>query len=99
MDAVLHDYRTAPLSDKDRALFAFVDRINQGPELVLRDDVEKARLAGWSDEALFDIVSVCALFRFYNTWIDATGVQDMPAIMYHHTGKRIAADGYAPADP
>jgi len=38
---------------------------------------------------------VCALFRFYNAWIDATGVHDMPAAAYAMSGKRMAASGYA----
>ena len=29
---------------------------------------------GWTDEAIYSAVSVCALFNFYNRWIDATGV-------------------------
>jgi alkylhydroperoxidase family enzyme len=98
VDAVLNDYRTASISEKDRALFALVDRINDAPERVSREDVERGRRAGWSDEALYDAITVCALFRFYNAWIDATGVQDLPAAMYHHSGRRLAADGYVPAD-
>lgn len=40
------------------------------------------KAAGWTDEALYDAISVCALFNFYNKWIDATGVSDMPAAAY-----------------
>jgi len=38
---------------------------------------------------------VCALFNFYNRWIDGTGVQDLPAEMYALSGKRLATSGYA----
>ena len=50
--------------------------------------------AGWSEEAVYDAITVCALFQFYNTWIDATGVSDMPAAAYEMSGKRLAL-GYA----
>jgi hypothetical protein len=40
---------------------------------------------------------VCALFQFYNAWIDATGVRDMPAFAYEMSGQRLATQGYAPA--
>jgi hypothetical protein len=59
-------------------------------------DVDRARKAGWSDEALYDAITVCALFQFYNNWIDATGVGDMPAMAYAMSGQRLATQGYAP---
>jgi hypothetical protein len=58
-------------------------------------DVDVARKAGWSDEALYDAITVCSLFQFYNNWIDATGVADMPAFGYEMSGKRLATQGYA----
>ena len=60
-------------------------------------DVDVARKAGWSDEALYDAITVCSLFQFYNNWIDATGVSDMPAIGYQMSGQRLATQGYASA--
>jgi hypothetical protein len=57
-------------------------------------DVDVARKAGWSDEALYDAITVCSLFQFYNNWIDATGVSDMPAIGYQMSGQRLATQGY-----
>ena len=52
------------------------------------------RAAGWTDEALYFAITVCALFNFYNRWIDATGVH---ALSDEATfgGKRSAAGGYA----
>ncbi len=54
------------------------------------------KAAGWSDEAIYDAVMVCALFNFYNIWVDATGVQDMPTTAYEITGKQLATEGYVP---
>jgi hypothetical protein len=75
-------------------LFAYVDKVNLTPASVTREDVQTAKGAGWSEEALYDAVMVCALFNFYNRWIDATGVQDMPAGAYELTGQRLAEHGY-----
>lgn len=69
--------------------------MNRKSNEIRQEDVDEAKAAGWSDEALYDAISVCALFRFYNTWIDATGVHDMPAEGYEMSGKRMAAMGYA----
>jgi hypothetical protein len=64
-------------------------------------DLEEAKAAGWTDEALYDAITVCALFNFYNKWIDATGVSDMPAAAYAASGERLGTFGYVPpgSDP
>ena len=97
--AVLDDYTRAPISEKERALFALIAKIVEDSTSIERDDLERARAAGWTDEALYDAITVCALFQFYNTWIDATGVSDMPAIGYEISGKRLAEFGYAYTEP
>ncbi|HSF15123.1 MAG TPA: peroxidase [Vicinamibacteria bacterium] len=96
MEAVLEDHRSSPLSDKEKALFDLVEKTNRESNQIRREDLERARNAGWTDEALYDAITVCALFNFYNVWIDATGVHDMPAAGYVASGKRLATDGYAP---
>ena len=62
-----------------------------------QSDADAVRKAGWSDEALYDAITVCSLFQFYNNWIDATGVSDMPAMAYEMSGQRLATQGYASA--
>jgi hypothetical protein len=94
VQAVLDDHTTAPISDTLRALFVFLEKVNRASNEIGPADVESAKNAGWSDEALYDAISVCALFNFYNVWIDATGVHDMPASGYAMTGKRLATAGY-----
>ena len=96
--AVLEDYTTAPISDAEKALFAFITNVVKDSTSITHADLDTARAAGWSDEALYDAISVCALFQFYNTWIDATGVSDMPGFAYDMSAKRLAAKGYAYAD-
>lgn len=93
--AVLNDYTTAPLSEQDRALFHFLEKVIHQSNQIRQPDIDEAKAAGWSDEALYDAITVCALFQFYNTWIDAAGVHDMPAAAYAISGKRMASQGYA----
>ena len=97
--AVLQDYRTAPISDREKALFAFIEKVNRDSSRIRKEDVAAVKAAGWSEEALYDAISVCALFKFYNTWIDATGVGDMPAAAYAASGERLATFGYVPREP
>ena len=99
VDAVLADHRTAPISDKEKALFTLIEKMVADSTTIGHADLDAARAAGWTDEALYDAITVCALFQFYNNWIDATGVSDMPAFAYDLSGKRIATMGYASPPP
>ncbi|HZN61186.1 MAG TPA: peroxidase [Planctomycetota bacterium] len=92
--AVLEDPRTSPLPPNEKALFAFLEKVNADSTAIGQGDVDATKAAGWSDEAIYDAITVCALFRFYNTWIDATGVHDMPSAAYEATGHRLATQGY-----
>jgi alkylhydroperoxidase family enzyme len=94
--AVLADYRASPLTAPEKALFAFLDKVNRTSNQIRREDVDEVKHAGWSEEAVFDALTVCALFNFYNRWVDATGVQDMPAAAYEMSGQRLKETGYAP---
>lgn len=98
VDAVLDDFRSAPISEKERSLFAFIEKITADAKRATKSDIDGLKRAGWADDAIYDAVTVCALFQFYNTWADATGVADLPAAMYAMTGQRLAADGYAPSE-
>jgi len=94
VDAIVRDHATAPISAKEKALFDYVVAANRHQGTIDRSFVERARAQGWSDAALYDAASVVALFNFYNAWIDATGVHDMPAAAYQMSGERLAQRGY-----
>lgn len=96
MDAVLENPSAAPISDKEKALLAFIERVNGTSYALRREEVDAVRAAGWSDEAIYDAISVCALFNFYNRWCDGSGVQPMAPEHYAMSGKRLAEFGYAP---
>jgi uncharacterized peroxidase-related enzyme len=92
--AVLADWRTAPISDKEKALFTFIDKVNRTSTQLGQNDVDALNAHGWTEEAIYDAVTVCALFNFYNRWVDGAGVPDMPAAAYELSGKRLAEHGY-----
>jgi alkylhydroperoxidase family enzyme len=96
VDAVLEDYRTAPISERETALFAFLEKMNRESSRLTQADVDRVKTAGWDEEALYDAITVCALFNFYNKWVDAAGVCDMPAPAYAASGERLARFGYMP---
>jgi alkylhydroperoxidase family enzyme len=92
---VLKDLESSPLDERHKALFRFVDKVNQQSPSITAADLEKARAAGWTDEALYFAITVCALFNFYNRWIDASGVHALSDEAHRAGGKRSALHGYA----
>lgn len=99
MEAVLTDFRTAPIDDRAKALFAFLEKMNRASNRLEPADLDAVLAAGWTTEAVYDAITVCSLFNFYNKWVDATGVSDMPAAAYEGSGERLATLGYVPAAP
>jgi hypothetical protein len=69
--------------------------VNQDSPRITAGDLEETRQAGWTDEALYFAITVCALFNFYNRWIDATGVHAMSEEAHRMGGKRMATGSYA----
>ena len=92
--AVLADVESSPLDEAHRALFRFIDRVNHESPSITEADLEGVRSAGWSDEALYFAITVCALFNFYNRWIDATGVHALSEAAHRAGAKRSAVHGY-----
>jgi len=93
---VLADLETSSLPEKEKALFRFLKKVNHGASAIERADAEAVRAAGWSDAAIFDAVTVCSLFNFYNRWCDATGARGMLPASFEMSGVRLATQGYAP---
>ncbi len=94
MDAVLRDFRSSPLSEPEKALFAFVEKLNDHPHQIAQQDADTLKTAGWSDEAVYDAITVCGLFNFYNRWCDGAGVHALTPEEFAESGKRLARFGY-----
>ncbi len=92
--AVLADVDTCPLSEKEKLLLRFIDRVNRDSHHINAADTAALRDAGWTDEELYYAISVCAIFNFYNRWIDATGVHALSEEAHRQGGIRSAGSGY-----
>ena len=95
MGAVLDDAQTSPLDDQHKALFRFLDKVNHDSPRITPEDIAPLHAAGWSDEAIWYAITVCALFNFYNRWIDATGVCALSDEAHREGGRRSAMGSYA----
>ena len=91
---MLADLESSALDDRHKVLFRFIDKVNHDSPRIAPSDLEPLRRSGWTDEAIYFAITVCALFNFYNRWIDATGVHEMSAEAHRLGGKRMATQGY-----
>jgi uncharacterized peroxidase-related enzyme len=86
---------TAPLTEAEKLLLHFVRKITKEAFRTEQTDIDELKAAGWSDEAIYDAITVCSLFNFYNRWNDANGTGNMSHEAYVASGKRLAKKGYA----
>jgi alkylhydroperoxidase family enzyme len=91
---VLRDLESSALDEKHKALFRFVDKVNHDSPRIAPEDMQTLHNAGWDDDAIFFAITVCALFNFYNRWVDASGVHALSEDAHRQGGKRTAAHGY-----
>ena len=92
---MLQDLETSSLEEKEKALFRFIDKVNRDSPRISPQDMEPLYALGWNDEAIYFAITVCALFNFYNRWIDSSGVHALSEEAHRVGGKRSAAHGYA----
>ena len=92
---VLRDVETSALAEKEKALFRFVAKVNHESPKISPEDIAVLHAAGWTDEAIYYAITVCALFNFYNRWIDAAGVHAMSEEAHRLYGARTAEHGYS----
>ena len=94
VQSVLRDLETSRLTDKEKALFRFVDKVNHHSPAITAADMQPLYEAGWTDEVIYYAITVCALFNFYNRWVDASGVHALSDEVHRQGGKRSAVHGY-----
>lgn len=80
----------------EKQLFAYLEKVNQATDKIEEKEIEQLKALGWGEEAIYDAITVCALFNFYNRWTGATGVQDLTASMCQIMGKKLVEKGYLP---
>ena len=73
--AVARDWRTADLSDADRALCAFAEKLTGEQHDMGPGDLDALRAAGFDDRAIHDATQIVAYFNYITRVADALGVE------------------------
>lgn len=93
VDKLLADIETAPVGDKLKPLFRYARTLTLTPTKVTQADADAIFDAGWDEDAFHSLISICALFNYYNRILDGHGIQGTPD--YHaEAGARLAKGGY-----
>ena len=72
---LIEDHQSADISDEDRTILAFADKLTRRPTQINAGDIRALREIGIDDRALHDIVQVTAYFNYVNRLADGLGVQ------------------------
>jgi len=75
VDAIKSDYRTAELSEADRAMLDYVAKLTLTPAQSTKSDIDALRDAGFSDSGILDINQITGFFAWCNRTVDGLGVE------------------------
>lgn len=73
VEAMLRDWRTAPIPEKLRVTLGFLEKLTLQPHEVGPADVAPLRQAGLSDEEIADALHICTAFNLINRLADSFG--------------------------
>jgi len=72
--ALQEDYKTAPISDQDRAMLDYVAQLTRDATGISRQDHERLRAVGFDDRGILQITLIASWFNYINRVADALGV-------------------------
>lgn len=75
MHAVARDWRTAPLTEADRALCGLAEKLTHHQDEMSPADLDGLRAHGFDDRAIHDAVQVISYFNYITRVADALGVE------------------------
>ena len=72
--ALQEDFRTAPISEQDRAMLDYVVQLTKDATRITRRDHERLRAVGFDDRGILQITLIASWFNYINRVADALGV-------------------------
>jgi uncharacterized peroxidase-related enzyme len=72
--ALQEDYKTAPISEQDRAMLDYVTQLTRDATRISQQDHERLRAVGFDDRGILQITLIASWFNYINRVADALGV-------------------------
>ena len=73
-EAIKRDWKSAPLSESEHAMLAYVEKLTLRPVSVSHEDIENLRSHGFDDKAILQINLSASWFNYINRVADGLGV-------------------------
>ena len=74
VEALQRDYRSAAISDQDRAMLDYVVKLTKDATKLTPDDHATLRAVGFDDRGILQISLIASWFNYINRVADALGV-------------------------
>jgi uncharacterized peroxidase-related enzyme len=74
VDALKADYRSAPISNQDRAMLEYVEQITRDATAISPACHDRLRAVGFDDRGILQITLIASWFNYINRVADALGV-------------------------
>ena len=94
MDAILTDWRTAPIDTRLSAALGYLEKLTLDPDGLDCTDIEQLHAAGLTDEAIYDAAYVCFLFSVIDRLADAFNFTIPEADLVANSGRFLNRFGY-----
>ena len=72
--ALRKDFRTAPISEQNKVMLAYVVKLTQDATQCSPADLTELRAAGFDDQGILQITLIASWFNYINRVADALGV-------------------------
>ena len=72
--ALQKDYRTAPISEENKAMLEYVVKLTKDATQCSPEDHNKLRAVGFDDRGILQITLIASWFNYINRVADALGV-------------------------
>lgn len=94
VQAVLEDWRTAPIPERLRAMLGYLEKMTLDPQNLGPADIVPLRQAGITDEEIADAMHVCTAFNLINRLADAMGWEMQKEVAIHRFADMLLKVGY-----
>ena len=72
---IQNDWRKADLTEAQRAMLEWAEKLTLTPSAMAQDDIQKLRKVGWTYRDILDITHVSAYFNYRVRMMDGLGLQ------------------------
>ena len=94
IEALIEDLDSAPVKARMKPIFRYVKKLTETPSRMVEADAQAVFDAGWDEDALHDVIVVCALFNSYNRIVEGHGIKGRPQHDFPRRGRMLAEFGY-----